>query len=153
MAAAVATAGAWRPGSRAASAEPAAEDAGTTRRDAVVVNRNPRSEELLLRAHRPHGYYHLVRLLLSNKHTTALVVHSSGQVVVDASTREPCIGDHLYSGGNTSAARNVALVLAQRMKEAGIVSCHVDTAGRRFHGKLKAFVEAIRGAGIETRED
>jgi large subunit ribosomal protein L18 len=53
------------------------------------------------------------------------------------------------SAGNVKAAAAVGALLADRAKGLGIVSMQFDRNGYKFHGRLKALVEAARKAGLK----
>lgn len=59
-------------------------------------------------------------LEISNRHITAYVDHNNGTKVVEASTRELSISQHLYKTSDVSSAFNVGRVVAARCKEAGL---------------------------------
>jgi large subunit ribosomal protein L18 len=54
------------------------------------------------------------------------------------------------SGGNAKAAAVVGKVLAEKAKALGITSVSLDRSGYRFHGRIKALVEAAREAGLRV---
>lgn len=51
--------------------------------------------------------------------------------------------------GNSSSAATVGTTLAQKAKAAGIKQVVFDRGGFKFHGRVKAFAEAARKAGLE----
>ena len=59
-------------------------------------------------------------LEFSTRHISAYINHNSGLKVVEASTKEFCISQHLYKSCDESAACNVARVLAHRCKQSGL---------------------------------
>jgi large subunit ribosomal protein L18 len=57
-------------------------------------------------------------------------------------------------GGNDSQSKGeistlVGALLARRAKENGISQVVFDTGGYKYHGRVKAFAEAAREAGLE----
>ena len=63
----------------------------------VLFEESAINEALLLR----------LRAIFSNKHSTAFVDHSSGDVIMTVGTREESIAKHLYSCSDKCAALNV----------------------------------------------
>eukprot|EP00054_Salpingoeca_dolichothecata_P035376 m.5272 g.5272 ORF g.5272 m.5272 type:complete len:173 (+) comp5378_c0_seq2:10-528(+) len=133
----------------------------TTLPGMVQHNRNPRNPELLgakrfrvgfSTTQKSLQYYHRLQVHFSNQHITAQVSHENGNVILTTTTKEQPIAAQLYSKSDKSAARNIGRVMAQRMKESGIVCVFWDRQGRAFHGKNKEFITAIRNGGITLRE-
>jgi large subunit ribosomal protein L18 len=52
-------------------------------------------------------------------------------------------------GGNLAAAKAIGKILAERAKEKGIKSVVFDRGGYQYHGRVKAFADAARAAGLE----
>ena len=126
-----------------------------------VWNGNPRSEQLLGRAAAREGFatdrgaakfLHRLRLHLHGRNTRAVVDTPAGEKVVTAATHEWALEQHLYSGCDKAAAHNVGVVMATRLGEAGIGAVFWDIEGRRYHGRVKAFIDAVRANGIRLRE-
>jgi large subunit ribosomal protein L18 len=53
-------------------------------------------------------------------------------------------------GGNAGAAAVVGKAVAEKVKALGITSVEFDRSGYRFHGRIKALVEAARAAGLKV---
>lgn len=51
--------------------------------------------------------------------------------------------------GNASTAASVGASLAEKAKAAGVKKVVFDRGGFMFHGRIKAFAEAARKAGLE----
>lgn len=69
------------------------------------------------------------------------------------STIEPALREGLTAAGTSAscsaAASRVGEVLAQRAQQAGLAGVHWQRPhGQRYHGKRKALIEALRGAGL-----
>jgi len=93
-------------------------------------------------------------LFRSNLHIYASVISpDGGKVLVTASTAEAEVRSQLAGakgkGGNTSAAKIVGTLLAQKAKAAGIETVAFDRAGFRYHGRVKALADAAREAGLK----
>ena len=56
------------------------------------------------------------------------------------------------SGGNIEAAQRVGRAIAERTIAAGVEQVVFDRGGFRFHGRIKALVDAAREAGLNKNE-
>ena len=56
------------------------------------------------------------------------------------------------TGGNIEAARRVGRAIAERTLAAGVEQVVFDRGGFRFHGRVKALVDAAREAGLNKNE-
>jgi large subunit ribosomal protein L18 len=80
-----------------------------------------------------------------------------GQVIDDASnrtlfslsTRDKEIKDKFPYGGNAKAAALLGEVFARRAKEKGISRVIFDRGGYLYHGRIRAFAESLRKAGMD----
>lgn len=79
----------------------------------------------------------------SNRHMRLQFVDDERGVTLAAVTTE---GQKL--GKNKSAAAQLGEQAAQAVRGKGIGDFVVDRAGFKYHGRLKAIVEAMRAAGI-----
>eukprot|EP00123_Amoebidium_parasiticum_P019491 comp26014_c0_seq1/m.47071 comp26014_c0_seq1/g.47071 ORF comp26014_c0_seq1/g.47071 comp26014_c0_seq1/m.47071 type:complete len:190 (-) comp26014_c0_seq1:458-1027(-) len=115
----------------------------------VFVNRNPRNAELMKAIPPPHGCFFKATIEFTDQHTYARVAVPEGRSPkVTASTRETQIRSQLYGTNNVSAAYNLGLILAQRCLDMGINSVHFDREGQLYHGKVKAFAQALQKGGL-----
>jgi len=55
----------------------------------------------------------------------------------------------LASAGNIKSAEVFGQVFSQKAKEKGITKIIFDRAGYLYHGRIKAFAEALRKGGLE----
>jgi large subunit ribosomal protein L18 len=69
----------------------------------------------------------------------------AGKTVAAASSKET--GE--AKTGNAAAAAAVGAKLAEKAKGAGVTKVVFDRGGFRYHGRVKAFAEAARKAGME----
>ncbi len=81
----------------------------------------------------------------------------SAQVVDDAvnktlfslSSMDKEVKAEFKSAGNIKAAAFFGEVFARRAKEKGIAKIIFDRAGYLYHGRIKAFADALRKGGLE----
>jgi len=82
----------------------------------------------------------------SNKNVFAQIIDDdSGRTLFSLSTLEEKAA---VKGKSRESAKRIGADLADKAKEAGITSMVFDRNGRRYHGKVKDFAEAIREKGI-----
>ncbi|XP_001381457.1 39S ribosomal protein L18, mitochondrial isoform X2 [Monodelphis domestica] len=126
------------------------------------TNRNPRNLERLALARKERGwatvwpsraYWHRLRVNRTQHHIEAFVEHSSGDVVVSASTREWAIKKHLYRTRNVNACENIGRVLAQRCLEAGInFMAFYPTPWEESSESIQRLQDAMKEGGVVLRE-
>ena len=89
-----------------------------------------------------------VALSRSNKHISAQIIDDeAGRTLAAASSVEA--GLRSVSGGNIEGAKAVAAVLAERAQAANITAVVFDRGGFDYHGRVAAFADALRQAGLE----
>jgi large subunit ribosomal protein L18 len=76
-----------------------------------------------------------------------LIDDSKGVTLASASTLQKAIG---ATGGNCAAAALVGTAIAEQSLALGISAAQFDRNGYRFHGRVKALVEAAREAGLKV---
>lgn len=99
-----------------------------------------------------HGTPERPRLAVfkSNMHFYAQVIDDeAGSTLASASTLNVNLRNSLPNGGNTSAAVEVAKALAEAAKAAGVGKVVFDHGGFGYRGKIKAFADAARAAGLD----
>ena len=65
-----------------------------------------------------------------------------GTLSKDVKTEQP-------NGGNVQAATLLGVKFAEKVKEKGIEKIVFDRNGYKFHGRVKAFAEALRANGLK----
>ena len=86
----------------------------------------------------------------SLKHfSVQLVDDLAGKTLVSASTRDQSISGSVKSGGNCDAAAVVGKLIAEKASSAGIKTVKLDRGHNRYHGRVKAFADAAREAGLQ----
>ncbi len=78
-----------------------------------------------------------------------LIDDNAGCTLVEASTKSKELAEVVGYGGNKAAAAAVGKLLGQRALAKGLKSATVDRNGYRYHGRIKALVEAAREAGLK----
>lgn len=79
-----------------------------------------------------------------------LIDDSRGVTLASASTRSREVKAQVPGfGGNCAAAAAIGRAIAERTKALGIAQAQFDRNGYRFHGRVKALVEAAREAGLK----
>jgi large subunit ribosomal protein L18 len=93
---------------------------------------------------------HRLTIHRTPRHIYAQVITpDGGTVVASASTVQKAIaGDAKYTG-NVDAASLVGKAIAGQSKSAGVTNVAFDRSGFRYHGRVKALVEAAREGGLE----
>lgn len=86
----------------------------------------------------------------SLKHIYAQVIDDSqGSTLVAASSLEPEIKNEVSYCGNVEAAKVVGSLIARKALEKGITKVVFDRGGNKYHGRVKAFADAVREGGLE----
>ena len=70
---------------------------------------------------------------------------SVARTLVSTSTNEK---DKLGVLPNLDGSAKLGKIFSERIKASGLTTVVFDRAGRKFHGCVKAFAEAVRDAGI-----
>jgi large subunit ribosomal protein L18 len=84
----------------------------------------------------------------SLRHITAQLVDDlKGHTIASASTMDASLRGG--EGTKSDAARRVGTLLAERAKAAGIGKVVFDRGGNRYAGRIAAFADAAREAGLE----
>ncbi len=100
-----------------------------------------------------HGTTERPRLAVfrSLNHIYAQIIDDEkGATLASASTTEKGLG--IKSGGNVKAAETIGKTIAERAQSAGISQVVFDRGGYVYHGRVKALLDASRGAGLNKNE-
>lgn len=73
----------------------------------------------------------------------------TGKVLLGMSTLNKDVKKKCQYGGNIAAAAILGEIFAGQAKEQGISKICFDRGGYLYHGRVKAFAEAARNAGLE----
>lgn len=86
----------------------------------------------------------------SLNHFSAQVINDQdGKILLGLSTLSKTIRSTIKNGGNVKAAEMFGETFAQEAIKKGIKKVSFDRGGYVFHGRVKAFAEAARKAGME----
>jgi large subunit ribosomal protein L18 len=84
----------------------------------------------------------------SLRHISAQVIDDdAGKTLVAASSIEKAFKEK--TGTLKEIAKKVGLYLGEKAKTAGITKIVFDRGGYKFHGRIAAFAEGLREAGLE----
>ena len=73
----------------------------------------------------------------------------AARTLVAASSLSKELKGKVKGGGNIESAKVVGKLLGKKAKAAGIAQVTFDRNGYRFHGRVKAFADAAREAGLK----
>ncbi|XZE32311.1 50S ribosomal protein L18 [Pirellulaceae bacterium SH501] len=74
---------------------------------------------------------------------------SSGLTIVSATTRDKDLRGQIGYGGNCEAAKKLGKIVAERAIAKGIKTVCLDRGSCKYHGRVAAFADAAREAGLE----
>lgn len=78
-----------------------------------------------------------------------LIDDLDGKTLASASTRDAAARSEVKYGGNSDAAAQVGRMIAEKATAAGIKSVKLDRGHNKYHGRVKAFADAAREAGLQ----
>ncbi len=70
----------------------------------------------------------------------------SGRTLFSATTKSKDFGKY---GGNCDAANAIGKLIAERAKAAGVARACLDRGKSKYHGRVAAFADAAREAGLQ----
>lgn|SRR3989338_3802357 len=86
----------------------------------------------------------------SLKNMQAQVVDDvTGKILFGISTLDKNLRQKIKSGGNVQAAAVLGEAIAIKAKTSGVSKVCFDRGGNLYHGRIKAFAEAVRKGGIQ----
>ena len=74
----------------------------------------------------------------------------AAKTLLGSSTQDKRLRASTPKGGGTAAAQALGALMAEAAQRAGITQLVVDRGGYRYHGRVKAFVEALRAGGLRV---
>ena len=78
-----------------------------------------------------------------------MIDDAQGKTLVAATTTSKAMADELAGKTKTQRAAVVGAELARRAKEAGVEKVTFDRGHCKYHGRVKAFADAAREAGLK----
>ena len=85
----------------------------------------------------------------SQQHIYAQIIDDvQGKTLVGCSTQDDSL--KLKTGGTMVAAEALGKLIASRAIEKGIKQVVFDRGGYPYHGRIKAFADAVRSGGLEV---
>ena len=78
-----------------------------------------------------------------------IIDDNAGKILLGKSTLAKDVKSKIKSGGNVTAATALGEALAAEAMKKGIKQVCFDRGGYLYHGRVKAFAEAARKAGLE----
>ncbi len=83
------------------------------------------------------------------RHFYAQLIDGEHKILASASTLDAEVRKEISNGGNVDAAKAVGTVIAARAKDAKVESVAFDRSGFKYHGRVAAFADAAREAGLK----
>ena len=74
---------------------------------------------------------------------------TTGKTLVSATSKDKDLRAQIGYGGNCEAATKLGKILAERAIKAGIKQVALDRGSCKYHGRVAAFADAAREAGLE----
>jgi large subunit ribosomal protein L18 len=75
-----------------------------------------------------------------------LIDDESGRTLASASTLDKSLSGY---GGNSGAAQNIGKLIAEKAQALGVKQVRLDRGSCKYHGRVAAFADAAREAGLE----
>ncbi len=86
----------------------------------------------------------------SLKHFSCQLIDDlAGKTLASASTLDKAVRDAIGVSGNSDAAAKIGKLIAERSALVGITKVRLDRGHTKYHGRVKAFAEAAREAGLQ----
>lgn len=94
---------------------------------------------------------YVLRMHFTNKYVSAQVIHTpTATVASSASSQEKALRGSLETFRDVAAAAKIGKILGERLLLNNIpaVSVHLKRE-QKYHGKVKAVIDSVRGAGVK----
>ena len=78
-----------------------------------------------------------------------LIDDEAGKTLAAASTKDTDMKGSVSYGGNCDAAALVGRAIAEKATAAGVTTVRLDRGHNKYHGRVKAFADAAREAGLQ----
>lgn len=116
----------------------------------TAFERRRRRVRFKLKRLAPEGFFRL-SVVFSNRHMQAQVIQDKAQkTVASIFTGEKVFAEWCKKTADSSKTwtEEAGKILAERMKKAGVEKVVLDRGGRKYHGNMKRFADAVRAEGI-----
>lgn len=74
---------------------------------------------------------------------------ANGRTLLSVSSRDKDVRGAVSTGGNCDSAAAIGKLLAEKAIQAGITRARLDRGHAKYHGRVKAFADAAREAGLQ----
>lgn len=111
-----------------------------------------RGRRVLRSAKKIRGTAEMPRLAIfrSHRHFGAQLINDDlGQTLASFSSQNKEFRGKFKHGGNIAAAKEIGKQVAELAKQKGITKVCFDKRWYRYHGRVKAFADAARAAGMK----
>ncbi|MEQ1829006.1 MAG: 50S ribosomal protein L18 [Pirellula sp.] len=81
--------------------------------------------------------------------TCQVIDDTAGKTLVAVTSKDKDLRSQVGYGGNCEAAKKLGKILADRAIQAGIKQVCFDRGSCKYHGRVAAFADACREAGLE----
>ena len=96
------------------------------------------------------GNYHRLVIYKSNKHIYGQLLDDNKNVtIVSSSSKDKDFSKEALSRCKLEVSKEVGSILGDKIKSKKIKKIIFDRNGYRYHGRVKAFADAIKEKGIE----
>lgn len=86
----------------------------------------------------------------SLKHFGCQVIDDeNGKTLLSVSSRDKDVRSSVAAGANCDAAAAIGKLLGEKAGQAGITRVRLDRGHTKYHGRVKAFADAAREAGLQ----
>ena len=113
------------------------------------TSRLKRHRRILLKMHGTSARPRLVIHRTLKNLSAQLIDDVASKTLFSLSTLDKEVRQNFSSAGNVKTAEFFGQVFAQGAKEKRITKIIFDRAGYLYHGRIKAFAEALRKGGLE----
>lgn len=119
--------------------------AGKSRREGRIIRHRRVRRKIRGAESRPR-----VAVFRSLRHISGQAIDDlSGRTLVSITTASKDFGAKVKKTSNLAAAAEAGKAMGSKLKEAGISEAVFDRGGYLYHGRVKAFAEGIREAGVK----
>jgi large subunit ribosomal protein L18 len=113
------------------------------------ILRLKRHKRIRMRIHGDNARPRLVVKRSLGNISAQLVDDTQGKVIFSLASYNKEIKKQFPSAGNIKSAEIFGQAFAQKAKEKGVSKINFDRAGYLYHGRVKAFADALRQGGLE----